>query len=44
MGGMQMTFLDDSTILFGDNSAMHGALDARDGLSHGWIPIRRFQI
>jgi len=28
-----MTFLDDSTILFGDNSAMHGALDARDGLS-----------
>jgi hypothetical protein len=33
MGGMQMTFLDDSTILFGDNSAMHGALDARDGLS-----------
>jgi hypothetical protein len=32
MGGMQMTFLDDSTILFGDSSAMRGALDARDGL------------
>jgi hypothetical protein len=33
MGGMQMTFLDDSTILFGDSSAMKGALDARDGLA-----------
>jgi hypothetical protein len=33
MGGMQMTFLDDSTILFGDSSALRGALDARDGLS-----------
>ena len=33
MGGMQMTFLDDSTILFGDSSAMRGALDARDGLT-----------
>jgi hypothetical protein len=32
MGGMQMTFLDDSTILFGDITAMRGALDARDGL------------
>ena len=33
MGGMQMTFLDESTILFGDSSAMKGALDARDGLA-----------
>jgi hypothetical protein len=30
-GGMQMSFLDDSTLLFGDTSAIHGALDARDG-------------
>jgi hypothetical protein len=30
-GGMLMTFLDDNTLLFGDASALHGALDARDG-------------
>jgi hypothetical protein len=30
-GGMQMTFLDDDTLLFGDSTAVHGALDARDG-------------
>jgi hypothetical protein len=30
-GGMLMTFLDDDTLLFGDASALHGALDARDG-------------
>jgi hypothetical protein len=30
-GGMQMTFLDDSTLLFGDGGAVRGALDARDG-------------
>jgi hypothetical protein len=30
-GGMLMTFLDDDTLLFGDTSALHGALDARDG-------------
>jgi hypothetical protein len=29
--GMQMTFLDDSTLLFGDGGAVRGALDARDG-------------
>ncbi|MBZ5720434.1 MAG: hypothetical protein LAO03_08630 [Acidobacteriia bacterium] len=29
--GMQMTFLDDSTLLFGDRSAIQGALDTRDG-------------
>ena len=29
--GMQMAFLDDSTLLFGDISALKGALDARDG-------------
>jgi hypothetical protein len=30
-GGMQMTFLDESSLLFGDGSALKGALDARDG-------------
>jgi hypothetical protein len=30
-GGMQMTFLDDNTLLFGDSGAVRGALDARDG-------------
>jgi len=30
-GGMQMTFLDENTLLFGDSTAVHGALDARDG-------------
>jgi hypothetical protein len=30
-GGMQMTFLDPDTLLFGDSTAVHGALDARDG-------------
>jgi hypothetical protein len=30
-GGMQMTFLDPDTLLFGDSSAVRGALDARDG-------------
>lgn len=30
-GGMEMTFLDDSTLLFGDGNALRGALDARDG-------------
>jgi len=29
--GMQMTFLDDSTLLFGDSAALRGSLDARDG-------------
>ena len=29
--GMQMTFLDDNTLLFGDSGAVKGALDARDG-------------
>jgi hypothetical protein len=29
--GMQMTFLDDDTLLFGDSGAVRGALDARDG-------------
>ena len=32
-GGMQMTFLDDWTMLFGDQAAMQAALDARDGSS-----------
>jgi len=32
-GGMQMTFLDDWTMLFGDPAAMQAALDARDGSS-----------
>jgi hypothetical protein len=30
-GGMQMAFLDESTLLFGDTAAMHGALDVRNG-------------
>ena len=30
-GGMQMTFLDDSTLLFADATSLKGALDARDG-------------
>ncbi len=31
--GMQMMFLDDNTLLFGDSGAIRGALDARDGYS-----------
>ncbi|MBZ5572271.1 MAG: hypothetical protein LAO09_10390 [Acidobacteriia bacterium] len=30
-GGMQMTFLDDNTLLFGDTAALKGAMDAHDG-------------
>jgi hypothetical protein len=30
--GMMMTFLDDNSLLFGDDNAIKGALDARDGL------------
>ncbi len=30
-GGMQMSFLDETTLLFGDSGAVRGALDARDG-------------
>ena len=30
-GGMEMTFLDDNTLLFGDSGALRGALDTRDG-------------
>jgi hypothetical protein len=30
-GGLQMTFLDDSTIMFAQQRAMHLALDTRDG-------------
>ena len=33
--GMQMTFLDDNTLAFGDMSALKGALDARDGYASG---------
>ena len=29
--GMEMTFLDDNTLLFGDDAALKGALDTRDG-------------
>jgi hypothetical protein len=32
-GGMQMTFLDDYTLLFGELTAVKGAMDARDGYS-----------
>jgi len=31
--GMMMTFLDDNTLLFGDDGAVKGALDARDGVA-----------
>jgi len=30
-GGFFMTFLDDSTLLFGDATALHAALDTKDG-------------
>jgi hypothetical protein len=30
-GGFYMSFLDDSTLLFGDVTALHAALDVRDG-------------
>lgn len=29
--GMEMTFLDETTLLFGDGGAVRGSLDARDG-------------
>lgn len=29
--GMQMAFLDESTLAFGDTAALHGALDVRNG-------------
>ncbi len=32
-GGMEMSFLDENTLLFGDGAALRGALDARDGYS-----------
>jgi len=34
-GGMEMTFLDDNTLLFGDHSAITGSLDTRDGYTSG---------
>ena len=34
-GGMEMSFLDENTLLFGDHSAMAGALDTRDGYTPG---------
>ncbi|HEX9272500.1 MAG TPA: hypothetical protein VGA01_09840, partial [Candidatus Binatia bacterium] len=30
-GGMEMAFIDETTLLFGDGPALRGALDARDG-------------
>jgi hypothetical protein len=33
--GMEMTFLDDNTLLFGDSGALKGALDTRDGYAAG---------
>ncbi len=32
-GGMEMTFLDDNTLLFGEINSIKGALDVRDGES-----------
>ena len=34
-GGFIMTFLDDSTLLFGDSTALHAALNTRDGNTLG---------
>ena len=34
-GGMDMMFLDENTLLFGDLGAVKGALDARDGYTSG---------
>lgn len=34
-GGMEMTFLDENTLLFGDHTAIAGALDTRDGYTSG---------
>jgi hypothetical protein len=34
-GGMQMTFLDENTLLFGDRSALQDGLNTRDGYSLG---------
>jgi hypothetical protein len=34
-GGMEMVFLDDNTLLFGDRSALHIGLDTRDSVSPG---------
>ena len=33
--GMQMAFLDESTLLFGDTAAIHGALDTHNGDADG---------
>jgi hypothetical protein len=33
--GMEMTFLEDNTLLFGDGAALRGALDTRDGYNPG---------
>jgi hypothetical protein len=33
MSGMQMSFLDDFTLVFGEESALHFALDTRDGMT-----------
>lgn len=35
VSGMQMSFLDDNTLLFGDQSALRTALDTRDGEKPG---------
>jgi hypothetical protein len=34
-GGFVMTFLDDNTLLFGDSTALHAALDTKDGKTLG---------
>jgi hypothetical protein len=34
-GGFMMSFLDDSTLLFGDSTAIRAALDTRDGQTLG---------
>jgi hypothetical protein len=34
-GGMEMTLLDENTLLFGETSSIQGALDVRDGYTQG---------
>lgn len=40
--GMELSFLDDSTMVFGDSTAVKQALDTRDGVSEGLASNRSF--
>jgi hypothetical protein len=41
MGTMQVTFLDDSTMLFGEEAAVKASLDARDGNAESMVSNSR---